>query len=218
MPRKLVVLAALALIATTHVEAQDQPQQQDPQSQPQPQSLAEIARQTRKAKEEKEKASKAPKIVVSDDTFASSGGGRPAFEQPIDGKAPSSDAFANAEKQFERADQILARLDPMDKTTLARAALLNQNVAFPGRDDWENRLYAAKQYYVSHCRDLLREAREFIANAQALKASGASENDPRIQDLFHRALQIMHDASLTDADFEAVVLQGQDMAKQSASH
>lgn len=106
----------------------------------------------------------------------------------------------------------------MDKTTLARSALLNQNVAFPGRGDWEDRLYAAKQYYVSHCRDLVREAREFVANAQALKASGASENDPRVQDLFHRALQIMHDASLTDADFEAVVLQGQDMAKQAASH
>lgn len=90
MPKKLVVLAALALIATTHVEAQDQQQQQAPQSQPQPQSLAEIARQTRKAKEEKEKASGAPKIVVSDETLVSSSGARLAFEQPGDAKGPAS--------------------------------------------------------------------------------------------------------------------------------
>ena len=216
MPRKLVVLAAFVLLATTQVEAQDQ--QQASPSQPQPPSLAEVARQTRKAKEEKEKASGAPKIVVSDDSLVSSSSNRLAFEQPPDAKASGSDALANAEKQFERAEQILDRLEPLDKTTLARAALLNQPVDFPGRANWEDRLYAAKQYYVSHCRDLVRQAREFIANAQALKASGASENDPRVQDLFHRALQIMRDASLTDADFEAVVLQGQDMAKQAASH
>jgi len=218
VPKRLVVLAALALIATTHVEAQDQKQQQSPESQQQPQSLAEIARQTRKAKEAKEKASGAPKIVVNDDTLLSSSGGGLAFEQPFDGNGSTSDSLANAEKQFERAELILDRLDPMDKTTLARFSLLNQNVDFPGRGNWEDRLYMAKQYYVSHGRDLVREARALVANAQTLTASGTNENDPRAQELFHRALQIMHDASRTDADFEAVVLQGQDVAKQSASH
>lgn len=219
MSKKITLIAALiALMSSTHAEAQDQPQQQASQSQQQPQSLAEIARQTRKAKEEKEKASGAPKIVVNDDTLVSSRGGGLAFGRPADSTGPASDALANAEKQFERAQQILDRLDPMDKTTLARYALLGQDVDFPGRSNWEDKLYAAKQYYVSHCRDLVREAREFVANAQSLKGSGASENDPRVQELFHRALQIMHDGSRTDADFQAVVLQGQDKAKQAASH
>jgi len=210
------VLAALLLTATGYVEAQDQQQAQ--QSQQQPQSLGEVARQIRKAKEEKEKASGGPKIVVNDDTLVSSSHGGLAFGQPVDAKASASDAVANAEKQFDRAEQILDRLDPMDKTTLARSALLNQEIDFPGRSNWEDRLYSAKQYYVSHCRDLLRQARGLVANAQALKASGTSENDPRVQELLHSALQIMHDGSRTDADFQAVVLQGQDMAKQAASH
>jgi len=216
--KRLVVLAALALIAATHVEAQDQQDQQASQSQQPTQSLADVARQTRKAKEEKEKASGPPKMVVNDDTLVSSSRGSMAFGEPVDSKGPSSDRFANAEKQFQLAEQILDRLDPMDKTTLVHYALMSQDVDFPGRNNWEDKLYAAKQYYVSHCRGLLREARELVANAQALKASGAGENDPRVQDLFHRALQIMHDGSSTDADFQAVVLQGQDMAKQASSH
>jgi hypothetical protein len=57
-----------------------------------------------------------------------------------------------------------------------------------------------------------------VANIQELKASGAREGDPRLQDLGHRALQLMQDGSRTDADFETVVLQGQDMAKQASNH
>lgn len=210
MFKRLIAFAVLGLTAATCAQAQDQPQQ--------PQSLGEIARQARKSKEEREKASGAPKVVVTDDTLGSSRGGALAFGQTVDGKAPFSEALANAEKQFDRADKILDMLDPMDKATLARLALQGRDVDFPGRSNWEDKLHAAKQSYVSHGRDLVREAREFVSNAQSLRASGASENDPRVQDLFHRALQIMHDASRTDADFEAILLQGQDMAKQAVTH
>lgn len=213
MFRKLVILVALESMAIRGVQVRAQEQQQ------QPQSLAEVARQTRKAKEEREKNSGTPKVVVTDDTLGSSKtGGGLNFVSPANGGASTSEALTKAAAAFDRADRLLNQLDPMDKTTLARFALEGRDVDFPGRSDWENKLYAAKQYYVSHGRDLVHEAREFVANIQELKASGAREGDPRLQDIGHRALQIMQDGSRMDADFQAVVLQGQDMAKQASNH
>lgn len=208
MFRRLVILVALESIAITGVQAQEQ----------EPQSLAEVARQTRKAKEEREKNSGAPKVVVTDDTLGSSKtGGALNFVNPSNGSVPTSDALSKAAGLLDRADRLLNLLAPMDKTTLARFVLEGRDVDFPGRSEWENKLYTAKQYYVSHCRDLVRETREFVANIQELKASGVREGDPRLQDLGHRALQLMQDGSRTDADFETVVLQGQDMAKQASN-
>jgi len=210
--RRLVILVALESMAITGVQVQAQEQQQ-------PQSLAEVARQTRKAKEERQKNSGAPKVVVTDDTLGSSKtGGALNFVNPTNGTVPTSEALTKAAGMLDRADRLLNLLAPMDKTTLARFALEGRDVDFPERSDWENKLYAAKQYYVSHGRDLVRETREFVANIQELKASGAREGDPRLQDLGHRALQLMQDGSRTDADFETVVLQGQDMAKQASNH
>lgn len=212
MFRRLVILVALESMAITGVQVQAQEQQQ-------PQSLAEVARQTRKAKEERQKNSGAPKVVVTDDTLGSSKtGGALNFVNPTNGTVPTSEALTKAAGMLDRADRLLNLLAPMDKTTLARFALEGRDVDFPERSDWENKLYAAKQYYVSHGRDLVRETREFVANIQELKASGAREGDPRLQDLGHRALQLMQDGSRTDADFETVVLQGQDMAKQASNH
>ena len=212
MFRRLVILVALETMAITGVQVQAQEQQQ-------PQSLAEVARQTRKAKEERQKNSGAPKVVVTDDTLGSSKtGGALNFVNPTNGTVPTSEALTKAAGMLDRADRLLNLLAPMDKTTLARFALEGRDVDFPERSDWENKLYAAKQYYVSHGRDLVRETREFVANIQELKASGAREGDPRLQDLGHRALQLMQDGSRTDADFETVVLQGQDMAKQASNH
>ena len=212
MFRRLVILVALESMAITGVQVQAQEQQQ-------PQSLAEVARQTRKAKEEREKNSGAPKFVVTDDTLGSSKtGGALNFVNPTNGTVPTSEALTKAAGMLDRADRLLNLLAPMDKTTLAQFALEGRDVDFPERSDWENKLYAAKQYYVSHGRDLVRETREFVANIQELKASGAREGDPRLQDLGHRALQLMQDGSRTDADFETVVLQGQDMAKQASNH
>ena len=214
MFRRLVILVALESMAITGVQVQAQEQQQ-----PQPQSLAEVARQTRKAREERQKNSGAPKVIVTDDTLGSSKtGGALNFVNPTNGTVPTSEALTKAAGMLDRADRLLNLLAPMDKTTLARFALEGQDVDFPGRSDWENKLYAAKQYYVSHGRDLVRETREFVANIRELKASGGGEGDPRLQDLGHRALQLMQDGSRTDADFEAVVLQGQDMAKQASNH
>jgi hypothetical protein len=212
--RRLVILVALESMAITGVQVQAQEQEQQ-----QPQSLAEVARQTRKAKEERQKNSGAPKVVVTDDTLGSSKtGGALNFVNPTNGTVPTSEALTKAAGMLDRADRLLNLLAPMDKTTLARFALEGRDVDFPERSDWENKLYAAKQYYVSHGRDLVRETREFVANIQELKASGAREGDPRLQDLGHRALQLMQDGSRTDADFETVVLQGQDMAKQASNH
>lgn len=210
MPKRLLASVAAVFLLVLSTQAQEQQQQ--------PQSLGEIARQARKAKEEKEKNSGPAKTVVTDDSLASSKpGGALSFGQLDNGKAPTSEALANAQKSFDRADRMLSLLEPMDRTTLAKHVLQGHDVDFPGRRGWEDKLYAAKQYYVSHGRDLIRQTRDLVSNSQSLRASGAGPNDPRVQDLSHRALQLMQDASRTDADFEAVLLEGQDMAKQAAT-
>lgn len=210
--KRLLVFAAVLFLSGFPVQAQEQQDQQ------QPQSLGEIARQARKAKEEREKNTRPPKNVVTDDSLASSKTG-PAlsFGQLDSTTGSTTEALANAQKMFDRADRMLNLLDPMDKTTLAKHVLEGRDVDFLGRSDWEAKLYAAKQYYVSHGRELIRETRELVSSSQSLKASGAGPNDPRVQDLGHRALQLMQDASRTDADFEAVLLEGQDRAKQAAN-
>lgn len=210
MPKELLAVAAVLFLSALSAQAQEQQQPR--------QSLGEIARQARKAREEKERNSGPAKTVVTDDSLASSKpGGALSFGQLDNGKAPTSEALANAQKSFDRADRMLNLLEPMDRTTLAKHALQGRDVDFPGRRGWEDKLYVAKQYYVSHGRDLIRQTRDLVSNSQSLRASGAGPNDPRVQDLSHRALQLMQDASRTDADFEAVLLEGQDMAKQAAT-
>jgi hypothetical protein len=54
---------------------------------------------------------------------------------------------------------------------------------------------------------------------ESLTSGGkASPTDAKVTELSHRALQLMQDANKTDADFQAILLEGQDLAKRAASH
>jgi hypothetical protein len=110
-------------------------------------------------------------------------------------------------------------LDPLDRSTLAKAALLGNDVAFPDRRVWEDKLYSAKQQYVSHGRELMREVRRILADAQSLRAAPGgqeklSPNDSRAQEIVRRIRETIEDAVRTDAAYQAVVMEGWDRAKQ----
>ena len=209
MYRSVLILFVAGFLGALPLCAQDQP----------PQSLAEAARQARKAKEEREKTASAPAKVFNDDDFHSSGASKADLAQLASPTASTTERMAAARRAIAHGEQLLDSLDPMNRTTLAETALQGQNVDFPGRRAWEEKLFDAKEHYVSHGRDLFRQTKELLNNMETLSAGGKVDpSDPRMTDISHRALQLMQDANKTDADFQAIVLEGQDLAKRSATH
>jgi len=209
MRRSIIVFFAAGLLFALPLCAQD----------PQQQSLGDIARQARKAKEDRDKTSGTPTKVFTDDNFHSSAAGKADLAQLASPTASTTERMAAARRAIARGEQLLDSLDPMSRSTLAETALRGRNNDFPGRRAWEEKLFAAKEHYVSHGRDLFRETKALLSNMESLTASGkVAPSDPRMTEISHRALQLMQDANKTDADFQAIVLEGQDFAKRSANH
>jgi hypothetical protein len=210
--RRVTLLAALvwAMIPCTPGYAQEQ----------QP-SLGDVARQARKDKAAK--SATPSKAVITEETLPSSGGsggGGLGLGDLGDSKTSGgTDPVAAGYAGLDRAEVAMNKLAPMDRSTLAKAALGSNDVDFPGRRNWEEKLFSAKQAYVAHARDLIRETRDMLARAQALHDSqGANEkmspDDPRVKDMMSRLQDIVREAVRTDSAFQAIVMEGQDLAKQ----
>ena len=195
--------------APAALRSQDPPQQ----------SLGDIARQNRKAKEERDKATAAPKTVLTDDNFPTGGASKADLARLDNPQTSPSDRVRSARSILERSSKALDELAPMDKATLAKLALQGREGDFPGRRAWEDKLFAAKEHYVSHGRELLQQTKEVLDELESLTSGGKiSPSDPRAQELGHKATKLMQDASQTEADFQGVILAGQDLARQQGSH
>src|SRR6266852_4629044 len=176
------------LISPTRARAQDQPAQDQP-AQDQP-SLGDVARQARK---DKEKNNAPSKKVITDDSLPSSKGlsgaalGDLSSTQSSDGGSATARALA----KLEQAEAALDKLAPLDRATLAKAALLDNDVDFPNRRNWEGKLFAAKEHYVSHGRELIGELKQIVADARAQQASPGgqgkmSPDDPRAKEMIRK--------------------------------
>lgn len=212
--RPISVVAALLWLALLATPGYAQDQSQDPvQSQPQP-SLADVARQARKDKERK--AAK-PKAVITDENMPSS--------QGLSGMAGDfggsqggvdSDRMAKALAKVEEAEAGLSKLESLDRATLAKAILLDNDVDFPNRRAWEDKLYAAKEHYVSREGQLIGELKQILAQVQSFQGQGKLDpKDPRAQQMRSRLVDIVQDAVRTEQDYRAVVMEGWDLAKQA---
>jgi hypothetical protein len=94
--------------------------------------------------------------------------------------------------------------------------LLDNDVDFPNRRNWEDKLYAAKDRYVSHERELIVELRQIVAEMQSGGGQGKLDpNSPRGQQLKQRLQEIIQDAVRTEQVYRAVVMEGWDLAKQA---
>jgi len=207
--RSIIMFVTAGLLFALPLFAQD----------PQQQSLGDIARQARRAKEDRDKTAATPTKVFTDDNFHSSAAGKADLAQLASTTVAPSERMAAARRAIARGEQLLDSLEPMNRTTLAETALQGQNNDFPGRRAWEEKLFAAKEHYVSHGRDLFRETKVLLNNMESLTSSGkVAASDPRMTEISHRALQLMQDANKTDADFQAIILEGQDLAKRSTNH
>jgi len=212
--RKFLFVALLAVVPFTPLRAQEQDSQQ---------SLGDIARQSRKAKEDqaKTKSAASAKVVITEDTFPSrhtigSSPNTTALDKP---NSSAADKFVGARADFDDAERTLDQLEPLDRVELAKLALQGSSADFPGRHTWEDKLFTAKQGYVSHGRVLVREARQLLDEAQSLAANGKTpESKSKMQDLSLRLRQVMQDSLQTEANFQAILLEGQKLANQSASH
>jgi len=108
----------------------------------------------------------------------------------------------------------------MDRSTLAKLVLLDKDVDFPDRRSWEDKLYSAKERYVSHGRELVREMREILEDADSLRSAQGGQgklgpDDPRAQEMLRKVQELIQDAVRTDATYQAVVMEGWDRAKQA---
>ncbi len=213
MLRKKSFLAAViwVVIPSTPACAQDQP--------PQP-SLGDVARQARKDKEKNKAQAKA---VITDDTLPSSKGLGGLAASDLGGSQGSGDAgsaMARALDRVNEAEVNLKKLDALDRATLAKAVLLDNDVDFPNRRNWEDKLFAAKEHYVSHGRELIGELKQIVADARAQQASPGgqgkmSPDDPRAKEMIRKVQEIVQDAVRTESAYQAVVVEGWDLAKQA---
>ena len=223
MLRKLSLLTAfggLLLTPWAPVRAQDQPQ-----------SLGDVARQNRK---DKEKNATPPKKVLTDDNFgaagksdgttvAATGAAVPDLSSlaapGTSGKAGDESPMAKAWNGIGRAQDSLDRLAPLDRASLAKVVLEGNDVNFPNRRAWEEKLFIAKERYVAHSRQLLGEMKDLLTNAQSMRdANGGARvgtDNPQAQQLIGRAQQVMNDAKVTEAEFKAVMDEGLAQAKQA---
>jgi hypothetical protein len=211
MSRKLLFIALLAAVPFAPLRAQDPDQQQ---------SLGDIARQARKAKEDQAKSSAAAKAVITEDSLPSRRAIGSASSVTADkSHATAADKFAEASADFDDAERSLNELEPLDRAELAKVALPGQSADFPGRQAWEDKLFAAKQNYISHGRTLLTEARQLLDEIKSLSAAEKTpESKSKMQDLTLRMRQVMQDSLQTEANFQAILVEGQKLANQAGSH
>ena len=214
-PRNMLATLLWLAVPVASGYAQDQSQDQ-PQPQPQP-SLADVARQARK---DKEKNAAKAKTVITDESMPSSGKGLSGLGDLGSSQAGGdNNALAKALAKVEEAEAGLKQLDALDRSTLAKAVLLDNDVDFPGRRAWEEKLFAAKERYVSHERELVVELKQIVSQVQSMQASQGkqklSSDDPRAQQMKSRLMDIIQDAVRTEQDYRAVVMEGWDLAKQA---
>lgn len=216
MKRNPALIAASALILVTSAAARAQ----DPSASSH--SLGDLARQAQKDKD-KDKGAKPPAKVFTDDDIHSVSGGVSAglsgglgqvATLPAEGKAGVAPSPA---EKLAMLEALLGKVDSLDRATLVRNVLNGKDVDFAGRAKWEERLFAAKEDYVVRARALVQKARQIMASADSLKGN-QDPNDPRVKEMSARLQSLVQDAIQTDSAFQAIMIEGRDLAAQAAAH
>jgi hypothetical protein len=208
MPRYSIFVAAClaALLFGVPSHAQNSP------------SLGDLARQAQKNK------AKEPvkKVFTNDDltSGSSSGAGLAASTQrAAAGPAAAGETAhpATAEQAVAQLEGMINQIDALDRDTLVKNALKGVDTDFPGRDRWEQRLLNAKQIYVERGRALLENAKQIQSAAESLRGV-RDPKDPRVKDLTNRLQALVREGTRSDAAFQAIILEGRDLAGQALGH
>jgi len=209
MSNKLTIIAVLALglFCSASSHGQDSP------------SLGDLARQAQK--EQKYKANKPPaKVITNDDIPSKSNSASSALSL-----GPSTDArpaAPGAAKPPESPGEGIARLqsqvdelDSLDRATLAKTVLEGDDHDFPGRAQWEEKLFAAKQTFVAQNRSVLREITQIEAAAEGM-TTVQDMNDPRVKAINTKLQEMVQVTQKNAAAFQAVMAEGKALAGRPA--
>jgi len=179
------------------------------------QSLGDLARQIRSQKS----AAQPKTVITNDDLPSASAGAILGLEKPVEiGSSTKPGTDSSPQASLARWESVVKKIDSMDRATLLKGALQGANPDFSGHGNWEDRLFTAKQTYVSQGLDLIQRARELLASAQTLKSAQANADDPRVKELSESLKRIVQESVRADAAFQAVILEGRDLARQAPAH
>ena len=207
------LLRISALSALLGVAAFTAPAQQAPPTTSDP-----VADAARKARADQKTAPKPKKVFTNDDIPSASVPAPPVLGEVSNSKvAAKPGTSATPSDELARVESLVNKIDSMDRATLMKAILEGVDFNFPGRSQWEQKMYAAKLAYVSQGRDLIQKAKELSASAQNLQGN-KNPDDPRVKDLTNKLKELVQNGTRADAAFQAVMLEGRDLAGQSSPH
>lgn len=177
-------------------------------------SLGEIARRARS-----EKAGAAPaKVITNEDVGTRSPAGVLGIEPNGAKSALAGGAKPSPEESLNRWEGVVNQIAVIDQEKMVKLALQGSTVDFPGRSNWESRLMTAKDTYVTDGRELIREGRELLAKAHILDDGHVDPSDPRAKEMETKLKEFITRAMKMDANFQAVILEGRDLARQAQTH
>lgn len=206
MSRKFAIVVALGAAFVAPAWAQDSNSNQ--------QSLGEIARQYRNQKNGAQPAT----VITNDNLPSSSPVSVLGLAAPSTARSSgSTGANPSPEEALNRWDNVIKQIQAIDRAKMISLATQGSKADFPGRSDWENRLIAAKETYVRDGHELISEARELLAKARALEHDRADSSDPRARELQDKLKEFVTRAMKIDANFQAIILEGRDLARHAAS-
>jgi len=219
----VALVLAIALQICPVVRSQDPPPQQTnpPQTTPPP-SLGDVARKYREEKAAKDKNQATPKNTFTSEGTASGKGGTllsPGLTSAA-GSGGTGSEFSDALTKMDDATEKLDALAALDHATLFSNATQGITVDFPGRKEWEDRLLAARQVYVTQGKELIQSVKTVMMQAKTLHDAQPNlpEDDPRVKSFLATLQSKMSDAQKLAADFKAIVDEGHERAARAVAH
>jgi hypothetical protein len=222
----LGIAAALLVAAQICPVARSQdppPTQATTQSQTAPPpSLGDLARKYREEKATQDKNQATPKNTFTNDGLVSGKSGSLLGSGVSDVTTTHStgNAFADAMARMDDAAKKLDLLGTLDHANLFNLALQGISVDFPGRKIWEEQLVVARQNYVVHGKELIRNTQALMQDAKNLHDAQPNlpPSDPRVQSFVTKLKANMSAADKLEGDFQAVVEEGHTRAMQASGH
>jgi hypothetical protein len=189
-------------------------------------SVADAARAAAAAKKDKDKAA-ASKNVITDESLGSgavvsskdgaavAAGAASGSGSGDAGGGANSAALDGAWARLQATEASLERLEPMGKSEVATTVLGGNTSDFPGRAEWEEKMYAEKTTYSARSRQLIAAMKEAFLRMAAMNSGDqkvTSSNDPRVVSLTRKTTQLMQLAQKTEQEFQGVIAEGRQLA------
>jgi hypothetical protein len=206
---------------------------QTPDAQP---SVAEVARAAAAAKKDKDKTAAAKTVITEDSlgsgatvpsskaspTSAAAGttsasGSTAAAAGDASGGTANSASLDAAWARLQATEATLDRFEPLGKSEVAATVLGGNTADFPGRAEWEEKMYAEKMTYVARSRQLIQAMKEALLMMAQMNSGDQklSSHDPRVTSLARKTTQLMQLAQQTEAEFQGVVSEGRALAARA---